>query len=327
MAIYHISHDGVARVCRASDPSGCRVKLGASIEHYDTKEEAQSAYEKSQEKENFYKLSKNPSKNTERHYKNISEDNNPVKKQQKEKTKSALETMLDDELAANVELSFEFALESAEISPHLEKQGYVAANKHYKKSLESLQEAYDDAEKSNLYNGNDLDDFEEALNIKKFQMEEKLVEIYKKDNKPKRARLWDSRDKAGEKHYYNQHIKSTMDKLTNRMNETKKSLPQYYIKQRIRDGKEIEETKRQKAPSEPVKRDSLDIAAEHLQTSQQIEELIDYNNSNRKKDFVFKHNDPSYAEKTPKEQGDFLIDLVNKEDALKKEFNDSKAKK
>lgn len=83
MAIYHISHDGVARVCRASDPSGCRVKLGASIEHYDTKEEAQSAYEKSQEKENFYKLSKKPSENTERYYKNISEDNNPVKKQQK----------------------------------------------------------------------------------------------------------------------------------------------------------------------------------------------------------------------------------------------------
>lgn len=324
---YHISKDGVARQCRAKSPESCTATPADQKEHYDSKEEAQAAYEKSQDKESFYNLSKNPSENTERHYKNISEDNNPVKKHQKEKTKSALETMLDDELAANVELSFEFALESAEISPHLEKQGYVAANKHYKKSLESLQEAYDDAEKSNLYNGNDLDDFEEALNIKKFQMEEKLVEIYKKDNKPKRARLWDSRDKAGEKHYYNQHIKSTMDKLTNRMNETKKSLPQYYIKQRIRDGKEIEEAKRQKAPSEPVKRDSLDIAAEHLQTSQQIEELIDYNNSNRKKDFVFKHNNPSYAEKTPKEQGDFLIDLVNKEDALKKEFDDSKAKK
>lgn len=83
MAIYHISHDGVARVCRASDPSGCRVKLGASIEHYNTREEAQTAYEKSQEKETFFKLSKNPAENTERHYKNISDDNDPVKKRQK----------------------------------------------------------------------------------------------------------------------------------------------------------------------------------------------------------------------------------------------------
>ena len=83
MAIYHISADGVARRCYASDPSHCRVKLGASIEHYNNKEEAQTAYEKSQEKDLFFKLSKNPTENTERHYKNISDDNNPVKKTQK----------------------------------------------------------------------------------------------------------------------------------------------------------------------------------------------------------------------------------------------------
>lgn len=82
MAIYHISADGVARRCCAQDPYDCRVR-GSSIEHYNTREEAQTAYEKSQEKDLFFKLSKNPTENTERHYKNISDDNNPIKKMQK----------------------------------------------------------------------------------------------------------------------------------------------------------------------------------------------------------------------------------------------------
>lgn len=42
---YHISKDGVARECRAKSPESCTATPADQKEHYDTKEEAQKAYE------------------------------------------------------------------------------------------------------------------------------------------------------------------------------------------------------------------------------------------------------------------------------------------
>jgi len=125
---------------------------------------------------------------------------------------------------------------------------------------------------------------------------------------------------------YEEKMKNTFKPLKNSVernillsdNGLKKTGLNAYANSQEEDGLKQEE--------ESPKRTSLDIADDHLKTSQQIEELIDYNNSNRKKDFVFKHNDPSYAEKTPKEKGKILTDLADKEDALKKEFDNSKIK-
>lgn len=154
--IWHISSDGVARRCFASDPSDCRVKIGASIEHFDTKEEAQAAYEKSQEKSMFKPL---------------------------------------------------------------------------KNSVER-------------------------------------------------------------------------DILLNDQNTLKKTGINAYAD-----------------PQNQQQRTSLDVAADHLETSQKVNEIIDYNNSNRKADFVFKYNDSSLAEKTEQERSEIFIQLTEQESALKKEYD------
>lgn len=48
MSKFHISKDGVARQCHAQTPDSCRATSSDNKEHYETKEEAQKAYEKEQ---------------------------------------------------------------------------------------------------------------------------------------------------------------------------------------------------------------------------------------------------------------------------------------
>jgi len=45
MSRYHVSQDGVARKCTAQSPQSCTATSSDLEEHYDTKEEAQKAYE------------------------------------------------------------------------------------------------------------------------------------------------------------------------------------------------------------------------------------------------------------------------------------------
>lgn len=231
---YHISHDGVARQCRAKSPESCTATPSDQKEHYDSKEDTQAAYENKQAKNTFKPLK------------------NSVER----------DILLSDRNT-------------------LKKTGVNA--------YANLQEK-DELTQEKRQSSNNLRDLNKSLREANYE----LIELE--------------------------------DKYETAWNDRRKEI-EIEISDKKAEIKEIEqEVKRQKATSKPVKRNSLDIAAEHLQTSQQIEELIDYNNSNRKKDFVFKHNDPSYAEKTPKEKGKILTDLANKEDTLKKEFNDSKAK-
>lgn len=234
---YHISKDGVARQCRAKSPESCTATPADQKEHYDSKEDAQTAYENKQAKNTFKPLKNSVERDI------LLSDRNTLKK-------------TGVNAYANLQEKDELTQEKRQSSNNLR-----ALNK-------SLREAN--------YELIELEDkYETAWNDRRKEIEIEIAD--------KKAAI--------------------------------KEIEQ-----------QVKEAKSQKDTSKPMKRNSLDIAADHLQTSQQIEELIDYNNSNRKKDFVFKHNDPSYAEKTPKEQGKFLIDLVNKEDTLKKEFNDSKAK-
>ena len=56
MSKFHISQDGVARRCTAQSPESCTATSSELSEHYDTKEEAQKAYE--QKNQTFDSLSK-----------------------------------------------------------------------------------------------------------------------------------------------------------------------------------------------------------------------------------------------------------------------------
>lgn len=59
MTKFHISKDGTARQCRAQTPDSCKATPSNQKEHYETKEEAQKAYEKNNSQSSVKSLNKN----------------------------------------------------------------------------------------------------------------------------------------------------------------------------------------------------------------------------------------------------------------------------
>lgn len=54
MTQFHLSEDGIARECKAQTVESCTATPADQKEHYDTKEQAQKAYETKQEQNNKF---------------------------------------------------------------------------------------------------------------------------------------------------------------------------------------------------------------------------------------------------------------------------------
>lgn len=152
---YHISKDGVARQCRAKSPESCTATPADQKEHYDSKEDAQAAYEKSQEKQTLSKLSKNPAGSEK-----INEQKNKI---------------IAEKLSADIEFESDRNINMTGASWHVINEQLNVYDKTYQRKI-------DEIKKSGALNDKELQKIEQKFNDTKFIMAKNSLDAWDRDH-------------------------------------------------------------------------------------------------------------------------------------------------
>lgn len=221
MTKYHVSDDGIARVCRAKTENACRVKGALKGEHFNTSEEAQEAYETTQnpQSKSLKKKSTNTSTKERKKLKpkDLDQDLSKEETNQAAVTSRKVASLHKKELNS----SLNYVRTLSDLSTVFNKAGFNAiysSGEQHKQSLDVIRKKMYN---SNIYSPHELKEIDDQINTEKYKLDLATLKAFQKEKDTEKIRFWDNKETRREKESYNKYLNNRENELIQKLADQK----------------------------------------------------------------------------------------------------------